>query len=228
MANNNTWVYLDEALCHPEIYGDLTKKFIDYKPDPKTISFSWERTFAKGIQEASTESMEWHPLLISSNECRLKEEDDDEKEVYLIASHTTDFELALRGYMGHYYGLSCIKKHNRVLYSNKRLGIKGIGPNFEMVSAILQSSFKPDKAFWVESYVRDFDYAIWGVDENGNLRPYELLNSRVAYCEQLSILPVAYVPSNILVNLGNPERDGSTPEKALELKVLRSTSVSKL
>lgn len=223
MANNN-WVYLDEALSHPEIYGDLTQKFIYYTPDYSTATFPWERTFAKGIQEASTEPMEWHPILIPAVG---SEEDDEEKEVYLVASHTTEFKLALRGYIGHYYAVSNLNNYSRKLYSNKRLGIKGIGASVEMVSTLLETSFKADKAFWVASYEKNFKYAIWGVDSNNQLHPYVLLNNREAFCEQLAILPVVYVPSNILVNLGNPDRDGSTPEKALELKVLRSTSVSR-
>lgn len=224
MASNSNWVYLDEALSSPEKYGDLTQKFIDYTPDYSTTTFSWERTFAKGIQEASTEPMEWHPILIPAVGSG---KDDEEKEVYLVASHTTEFKLALRGYMGHYYAVSNLNSYNRKLYSNRRLGIKGIGTNTEIISTLLEASFKADKAFWIASYVKQFEYAVWGVDINNQLHPYVLLNNKEAYCESLALLPVVYVPSNILVNLGNPERDGSTPGKALELKVLRSTSVSR-
>ena len=113
MANNN-WVYLDEALSHPEKYGDLTQKFIDYTPDNGKIAFSWERTFGKNIQEAYTEDMHWHPVLIPAEGSK---EDDEEKEVYLVASHTTEFKLALRGYIGHYYAIYNLNRYNRKLYN---------------------------------------------------------------------------------------------------------------
>lgn len=106
------WVFLKEALLHPEKYGDLSNAQIDYTPDYGTLKLIEEQTGIYSSQFFETEvNHTWYATFY-------------EGQVYLVTGEVGNNWLRLRGKVA-YENRVVAQKEILKLYENKEIGTKG-------------------------------------------------------------------------------------------------------
>ena len=197
MAKTKRWVPLERALRTPNKYGDLTRKFIDYRPDER-------RVFNATKQKLNTEfNLGWKPFLY-------------ENHAYLISDKTTADKIILEGSD---QSISLINQW-AYSYSNYFLGTRAMALSREMFNVLpehLKNRGKYLLASW-DFYVNGADYyeCLQYVYNNNVIKePLAINNEPLTIIEGIRI--VVNVPANILVCVNHETFDGSDICKGLEL-----------
>ena len=197
MAKTKKWVPLERALRMPKKYGDLTRKFIDYRPDER-------RVFNATKQKLNTEfNLGWKPFLYDNR-------------VYLISDKPTADKIIIDGSD---QSISLLNQW-AYSYSNNFWGMKAKALNREMYNVLpehLKTQGKYLLASW-DFYVHDGDYyeCLQYIYNNNVIRePLAINGEPLTIVEGIRI--VVNVPSNILVCVNNETFDGSDICKGLEV-----------
>ncbi len=219
------WVPLIEAIQAQIIsVADL----IEYIPDKAEVSFSPEETNTNEWQITETEYNlgGWHPILLKQ---------DNEYQPYLIATNSSKFELkifpetkvynTLRiiGQNQYENGVKLLERYAKI-YDNKRLTAKAIPINDKIFDTLdeklttskeyyyLAATFSHKQRLKINDgkYYEEIMGLEWASDQ-GRLygRPFSKLPIRIAI----------KLPKDIMVQINEPQYDGSIEEKAIKLKL---------
>ncbi len=209
MAN---WVNLKELFQKKEAVTDPQALFIKYRPDEGEYTFSADKTGAEKERKMLTERElgGWHASVT------------DDNKVILVADKPTMFEVKLRGSHGWANLEEILNEGIKACYSNAELKATGVIITSSVFEGLSNSLIdrEMDKCYLLGTKTEERDYlAVLGVT-CGKIKEY-----KVAFVDgstdeyNFRIRPAVLLPSNIVVNLGDAENDGSTPDKALEIRI---------
>jgi len=209
--NMEKWILLSEFLSDKARYDKLTQLFIDYKPDYNKMDFSIEKTgTANEIATTETE-LSWYADKGSGKTC------------YLISAQSTTFKLGLYGDRGFRNGIDVIKEYAELLYSCVDMKAKGIGITESFFEKLPKHIKSLNDRYWIPESSFDSDdemyYEIKTIWE-GIIRPDMLFCSsgnRYKGCH--SLRPFVRLSGSTLINIGDRYFNGTTPERALKIKI---------
>ena len=233
------WISLTEAL----ITGAISQTdFVEYVPDKASVTFSTEETNSENVQTAETEYDigGWHPLIVRAG---------DKYHLYIISTHCSKFRLDIpvdhkkgnggccTGVEGEYqynHGIELLTKY-ATIYSNKELDVQGIPFTEKLFDALDRNLIVKGDVYWLaDTFSYKFHWAAgYPLSVCGLSAKYELklglkwITQSDIYkkeCESavctMSIRIAVPFPNDIMVEINNPEHDGSSEEKALKLRVM--------
>lgn len=234
------WVNISELFGPTSQYQEPDKLFIDYTPDHGEVILRGEET---GLvdengnpisQQIKTEADlgGWHPSLTKKGE------------IFLVSHNATKVRLAFRGKKGFDGILYLLKSIGKNCYSNATLFMKGgflTSELFKGLSGYLQGTAK--EFYWladkkVVPCARFMEFHALIINGSGNrMDPKTLMFQNCApyiySCEiydslfgaitvTCALRPIINFHSSILVNIGDEEFNGSTPQRAM--KIMREDS----
>ena len=223
------WISLTEAVMTRAI---STTDFVEYLPNKASVTFSTQKTHAKNLQIAETEfdMGGWHPLIIRKGSMYIP---------YIVSARPSKFKLEIpvevrdgrnafcrriSGENQSENGVELLKQYAQI-YNNKELNAQGIPLTEQIFDALDTSLIVEDYSYWLA-------YTFVYKQELGFTAYYELntglkwiaqgysgyKQSEIALDKQ-SIRVAVIFPNDIMVEINNPDNDGSSEEKALRLKV---------
>lgn len=206
------WVLLKEVLMHPEKYGDISERQIDYIPDYRKITLSKKQTGVEIPQMFETEvNHTWYATL-------------HEGKIYLVTGETTTQNIQFRGRVG-YKNREEVQKELSKIFKNKELGTKGeiwSEDTIDIAIKILPKRLRLIKGI----YCTAMEYShklgnycffglklidcgtLYGSGSNGGCLFTNYDDNVICAA---SVRPLLYVPENVLVDIG--EIDGKAPLK---------------
>ncbi len=245
-VNKPQWVPLAEAVRARAVFD---MDFVEYIPNKASVSFSPEETNTENTQTAETEydMGGWHPIVLRKGNVYLP---------YLVATHCSKFRLEVfpktdnccQGYCARTkgknqfdIGVELLKRYANI-YSCKKLNVQAIPFNEEIFDKLdWNLIFKDDTYYLADTFTHKFHFAAgfplsaYGLSENYELRMGLKWIAQGIYgykqCEEpvhkLSIRVAIPLPKDIMVQIDNPQYDGSTEKKALKLKLASKEEKSK-
>lgn len=185
-----------------------SKHFIDYTPDVSSVTFTEAETgFAQETAETELNLGGWHPFIQVKN---------DVYRGHLIAESTTDFCLRISNPFD--IGIELLQRYVK-LYDNTALGAVGVSLTKETFANLHKSLRCASHGnYWLAERYEGEEIIGWLL-----FYPVKGLYSvQNGYIEgknyySCNIRPVISLPQDIMVEIGNPEYDGSSPEKAFKL-----------
>lgn len=203
-------IYLVDALKQPHLYGDLTRKYVDYKPEEKTIWIGKNTNGCERADHPRTEKLRWWPVYSETNP--------------FIVSGVTKFELSLCGLTG-WTKLEEALQMYATLYDNEELGAVGTflsRSRFEKLPEHLKNvegRYWLCEKFWMaEEYASIIEkYYAYRVD-SGYASGIQLYHSEAGDMKYTcGIRNIVVFPKEIQVIMGDDMYDGSSPDRALKL-----------
>lgn len=222
-----------DLLSKEDTYEDTTKLFVSYKADKgkevlcKNLTGNYEQVFE------TEENMLWNLFLLKDK----SKTDSKQGKAYLIGRCVTSKRLLLSSDKKCYK--NAVKIMNSICekcYSNNELGLKATAMTVQIYKNLLRDLKLPHTRYWLAnqgcintSTECESGIIYYGINysELGNEKLFKMLyKSSDSYseasemnciCEDYPIRVVVPLPKDIFVELGNPEKDGSSPEKALKL-----------
>lgn len=212
------WVPLKEVLMHPEKYGDISERQIDYIPDYRKITLSKKQTGVEIPQMFETEmNHTWYVTLY-------------EGKIYFVTGEVTETRFVLYGKIGYKNG-SKVQKEISELYENEELGTKSeiwTEDTVDMAIKTLPEFLRRIKGkYWTAIKYRYkypyqgylYNVCHYGLKqiERGSFeiysgKPSYLYDSKGNdYSHVINVRPLLRIPSNILVDI--EEIDGRAPLK---------------
>lgn len=211
------WILLGDFLSDKLRYEELTKLFVDYRPDCEKITFDGLESGATGNifrydQIATTENdLGWHVVKGRGKTC------------YAISAKLPKFHLCLCGNDGFDNGTTLITKYVEALYGCKEMKAKGIGITKSFFKRLPKYIKELKGKYWIPERQYDSDdctyYEICTIDNGKFDSDMVACSSGNRYSSSNAIRPCVRLSSNTLVNIGDNYYDGSTPERALRIKI---------
>lgn len=198
------WVPLKEVLMHPEKYGDISERQIDYTPDYRKITLSKKQTGVEIPQMFETEmNHTWYATLHEGN-------------VYFVTEEVTRKRLILRGKIGYEAGEEAQREISK-LYESEELGTKSeiwTEDTIDMETKTLPDFLRLIRStFWTAmkwqykfssgncglGFHVVYSGTLYGYNGNGEGRLYypDGNNNTSA----VRVRPLVYVPENVLVDI---------------------------
>ncbi len=200
-------VRLIDALSDEKAYGHLTEKFINYTPDKQKLTFYDKFTGCEIDQTITTERLSWNPFVIFGYP--------------MLIGSPTNFSLTLCGKTGYKNASACIKMAGQV-YESKKMHAQSYKfdvPAYEKLSEKIRICnvdcwMACDFKFIGYGYVKKEYYGQYVATANDYV-PMLLYKTEIGDMKKsFAIRPVVKLPKETLICLGDPERDGETPDKA--------------
>lgn len=222
--SNPMWVPLIEAIQAKII---SVADFVEYIPDKAKVKFSPEETKTNEEQTAETEYDlgGWHPILLKQ---------DNEYQPYLIATNSSKFELEIfpktKGYntlriigQNQYeVGVKLLERYAKI-YDNKSLTAQAVPINDKIFDALDEKLTASKENYYLAG---TFSYKQRLKINDGKcyekIMGLEWASGQVRlYGRPFSKLPIRIavkLPKDIMVQINEPQHDGSTEERAIKLK----------
>lgn len=192
------------------------RKYIKYKPDGGCVKFSTEDTgVVKEFEPKAEDDLPWHPFMTKQGN------------IYLISAVPTKFILMLHGMAGYNHLTECMKKYAS-LYNNKDIGAFGSIFTPDLMNELPKYLWKFEGAVWLASTFKRNDelatgkitiYCVQYVDY-GEINDINMsYSSGVTSSKGCAILQIIQLPKDVSVFIGDPNSDGSTPDRAMEIVI---------
>ncbi len=196
---------LKDALRNPRIYEHITKLYVQYNPDiGKEILSVAETGWGSDQYVESLWGIGWHPFLFKNK-------------VYLVPERET-FCTMIHLHMDiGTKGETKVLKKVASLYSNLALKAKGVPITIEMLESMpLFLRLTNRRSFLASGMFKNHRRGLWFAGYNGEPLIFKEKNIFHKVLEA-DVRPVILLPSNVLVTLGFPGRDGKTPLTGLPI-----------
>ncbi len=223
------WISLTEAVMTRTI---SSTDFVEYIPDKASVTFYTQKTHAKHSQIAETEydMGGWHPLIIKKGSVYL---------LYLVATHCSKFQLELpleqreSGYVLCQFiegenqfknGVELLNSYARI-YNNKKLNAQGIPLTEELFDALDDNLILEGDCYWLADTFqykqqladfRKFDMELGLKWIAKGVSGYKQSEQPI---HKQSIRVAVHFLKDVMVEINNPDHDGSSEEKALRIRV---------
>lgn len=205
MAN---WVRLYDVLKDPKKYGDFHKKYVSYNFSGGSVSFSADVTGWPLEQVIEVEKdLEWHPFIDNSSSSSL-----------CLISSSSKATIGLEGKKAFDKGPRILKDIAN-LYTSGHAYVLSVSPLDVLVYRRLPDSLKHHSS-WLANSVQCTEYTVgYGMYFTDGSKEQTTCFEPSKNCEH-EMRQVVYLHPRTMVEIGNPDRDGSSPEKALRLSII--------
>lgn len=217
-------INLLDTFMKPRIYGNFSQRFINYQPDKVSKWIGKNLNGCERAQKMETElDLEWHPFIGA------------DENVYLI-SNVTEFKLKVRGEVGFKNGSKALKWYASI-YDSSRLHAEGMSLTRSYFDSLPEYLQKMKGVYWLDEQFDNrhleaeyipgtriaYDYkkcdncGLYSVHSGkmGKIELYDEIRGKSIYKRGMRI--VIALPKDIKVVIGDSKRNGTTPNKALEL-----------
>ncbi len=202
MAN---WVRIVDVLKDPKKYGDFHNKYISYTFSGGVLSFSADVTGWPLEQVIEAEKdLEWHPFMDGPSPC--------------LISSSTKATIGLEGKTSFDKGPRILKDIAH-LYTSEQPYVLSVSPLSVTIFRELPDSLR-NCSSWLANSVQCTDYTIgYGMYFTDGGKEQNTCFELSKNCNH-EMRQVVYLHPRTMVEIGNPDRDGSSPEKALRLSII--------
>lgn len=179
-------VVLRDALMRQDIYGDLTKREVEYIPKENKVVFLPEETGYYKKQKAKTEELCYYPFLLGKTQ------------KVCLAAITQKFRLTLKGEKLYRNGAELLARYAH-MYDNEVYNAKGHELEDLEFYNLPEKIRLSDRKFWVMSYScqRGFPYA-----DNGQIFIHGAFSSGgYGNIYSHSICVIVHLPDRIVANV---------------------------
>lgn len=192
-------VNLKEALKNPRQYGDLSWQFISYTPDYSEVKFLRRETGYYDIQVAKTQmNMGYHAILYKGR-------------VYLIPGGEVEYnKIKLSSLIGIYGEAKFLKDYGRMLFSNKTLGAKGEAFTKSMLKSLPEHLKRIGQSYFIAAPSSQESRVLMCTGNRGDIYQQR-------WNIELGIRPIILLPSDVMIDLEDKDRDGLLPRTSLHI-----------
>lgn len=236
-SKSSEFVSLSEAYLQPNLYGDISRMFVDYTPDKDTVTIAPLPSVALGftqeveiISKHNRRKQEADAVEISEQQIFPKQvgwkpwvrinKKGEVYKIYFVATGFTSQIMFGRNQNG-WKNVGKITDQIVSAFGNQKLGIKGVRFTMDIYKA-MPESLKPRTGRCMifntmRGHVNDNQHFIFLRD--GHLENMGMYYSEEGVCTTaLDFLPIVEVPKDILVKVRSQVRNGLTPESSLRIK----------
>ena len=214
-----SWQFLKKVL---EKERSMCKMFIDYDPGIGKIYFFTNTTGYNETQVAEAEKgLGWHPFVF-------------EGEIYLIPHILPTFKICLEGEKG-FKNFFKISSGFAEIYSNDKFEAFGKRLSKEIFEAIPKELKKFNQAYlladeYISQEEKTLVRGLWKVEE-GRIHGLALSVKHDETLYEMNVenhmCPLIRLSPNTLVEIGNDEKDGSEPQKAMKIRIASDVEIHK-
>lgn len=236
-SKSSEFVSLSEAYLQQNLYGDISRMFVDYTPDKDTVTIAPLPSVALGftqeveiISKHNRRKQEADAVEISEQQIFPKQvgwkpwvrinKKGEVYKIYFVATGFTSQIMFGRNQNG-WKNVGKITDQIVSAFGNQKLGIKGVRFTMDIYKAMPESLKPRTGRCMIFTSARcevnkntQFHYLYNGIEEC--ITKYY---NESGLCQTaVEFLPIVEVPKDILIKVGSKVRNGATPGSSLRIK----------